>query len=177
MLVGVISPLKALPNNAGINQPNITSSLHSTPKLVGDSEICMVLGNTIGIYSGGGNPEDVYGWRIVKSTGEELFNRSGGEQFETIKFAFSEVGEYTVFLKIRRGTNANFFNDQMKVRVQNGPKLALVTDYLLCGENPVLITALDPNTPNIEKYTINWKDGVGNALGTGKLGIISLKYI
>tara|TARA_R110002012_G_scaffold317476_1_gene533894 strand:+ start:30886 stop:33606 length:2721 start_codon:yes stop_codon:yes gene_type:complete len=139
----------------------------STPNLVGDSEICMVLGNTIGIYSAGGDPEDVYEWRIVKSTGEELYKRSGGEQFETIKFAFSEIGEYTVFLKIRRGTNSDFYQEQMSVRVQNGPKLSLLPDYLLCGDNPVSLTALDPNTLNIENYTITWMDANRKVLGSG----------
>lgn len=127
----------------------------------------MVLGNTIGIYSAGGNPEDVYEWKITNSKGEEIYNRSGGEQFETIKVVFTEIGEYTVFLKIRRGIESNFYQDLMNVKVQTGPKLALLPDYLLCGENTVVLTALDPSTLNIGNYTITWKDVNGKVLGTG----------
>lgn len=167
LLIGITPIIEASSHQLEKGKSHFTTLNTSSLKLVGDAEICMVLGKTIGIYSAGGNPEDVYEWKIVKSTGEEIYNRSGGQQFESIKFAFSEIGEYTVSLKVRRGTESNFYKDQMLVRVQNGPKLALLPDYLLCGENPVMLTALDPNTPNIENYTITWKDVNRNTIGTG----------
>lgn len=144
-----------------------TSFEFSEPELIGDSEICMVLGRTIGIYSAGGNEGDVYEWKVINSDGEEIFNRSGGQQFETIKVVFTTIGEYTVYLKVRRGTNSDYYQNLMTVTVQEGPKLALLPDYLLCGDNPVVLTALDPTVQNIEKYSIIWRDLGGNELGRG----------
>ncbi len=150
----------------------------ASPALQGDADLCMVLGRTVGKYSGGGSPGDVYDWSVTKSTGEEIFAISGGEQFETIQVVFSEVGEYTVFLKVRRGTDSNFYQNRMQVRIQRGPeKLALRPDYLLCGNNPALLTALDPNTADFEDYSITWRDidkkvlGYGNELSAYTSGI------
>lgn len=128
----------------------------------------MVLGRTVGTYSAGGSLEDVYEWVVTNSAGEEIFRTTGGHQFETIQVVFSDPGEYIVSVKIRRGTNSDFYQNSMKVTIQKGPeKLALLSDYLLCGDNPVILTALEADTPNLGNYTIIWKDIDKNVLGTG----------
>ncbi|SMP28593.1 hypothetical protein SAMN06265367_10622 [Algoriphagus winogradskyi] len=139
------------------SKPEVAYSTHATPLLTGDSNLCIVIGGVIGTYSAGGDPGDVYEWIITKSTGEELLNRSGGDQFETIQFLFAEIGEYTVSLKVRRGTNPNFYQEDLEVKIQKGAELALKQDYLVCGDQPVLLKALDPNTPSLSDYTIIWK--------------------
>ncbi|MEP2297192.1 hypothetical protein, partial [Algoriphagus sp.] len=96
--------------------------------------------------------------------------RSGGDQFETIQFLFSEVGDYQVSLKIRRGTNTNFYQEDFPVQILKGAELALKPDYLSCGDEPVLLTALFPTTPNLSEYTIVWSafDDQGGQVEIGR---------
>lgn len=152
-------------------KPETTYSINAALALTGDTNLCIVIGGVIGTYSGGGNPGDVYEWKITNSSGEELLNRSGGDQFETIQFVFSEIGDYVVSLKIRRGTDANFYEESLDVKIQKGAELALKPDYLVCGDEPVLLTALNPSTPDLANYTITWKsldaDGNQAVIGTG----------
>ncbi|PZX60344.1 hypothetical protein LV84_00620 [Algoriphagus ratkowskyi] len=151
--------------------PETTYSIDAIQDFTGDKNLCIVIGGVIGTYTGGGSLGDVYEWKITNSTGEEVLNKSGGDQFETIQFLYSAVGEYVVTLKIRRGTNTDFFSGNLTVKVQKGPNLILKSDYLLCGDDPVLLTALSPNTPNLSDYTITWKsldeDGNQVVIGTG----------
>lgn len=153
------------------SKPEASYSIDYTPALTGDTNLCIVINGIIGNYSAGGAPGDVYEWTITNSSGEISFNRSGGEQYENIQFLFTEVGEHLVTLKIRRGTDPNFYQESLKVKVQKGPNIALQPDYLLCGDAPALLTALDPTTPRISDYTIIWKslDENGNEvpIGTG----------
>jgi hypothetical protein len=149
------------------NKPETTYSINNTPELKGDANLCIVFGGVIGTYSAGGSPGDVYEWKITNSSGEELLNRGGGDQFETIQFLFTEVGNYVVSLKIRRGTDLNFFEESLEVKIKKGAELALKPDYLLCAGTPVLLTALNPSTPNLSDYTIIWKDFDNNVLGMG----------
>ena len=144
-------------------------SLGANPQLVGPDNLCIVFGNIVGKYSAGGDPGDVYDWEVIKSTGEVIFARSGGIQLETIQVVFPSVGNYTVRIRVRRGTNANFYQDQISVLVQAGPELALLPDYLLCAGSAAVITALNPNTPNLSQYTIEWKDILGNQIGSGNV--------
>ncbi|MEB2784818.1 hypothetical protein [Algoriphagus persicinus] len=153
------------------SKPETTYSIQADLQLTGDTNLCIVIGGVIGTYSAGGSPGDVYEWKITKSTGEELLSRSGGDQFETIQFLFSEIGDYTVALKIRRGTNSNFYAETLGVTIQKGAELALKPDYLKCGDAPVLLTALESSAPNLSDYTIQWKsldqDGNQVVIGTG----------
>ncbi|PZX50145.1 hypothetical protein LV85_02761 [Algoriphagus chordae] len=139
------------------SKPETNYSINAALELTGDSNLCIVNSGVIGSYSAGGSPGDVYEWKINKSTGEEIFNRSGGDQYETIQFLYTEIGDYVVSLKIRRGTDANFHEETLDVVVQKGPELAMKPDYLLCADTPVLLIALDPSTPNLSDYTIVWK--------------------
>ena len=168
LMLGILLPLQSLPKNNTSSIIAIANADHSPPELVGDSKMCLVLGRTIGIYSAGGSTEDVYEWTVTNSAGEEIFSNSGGQQFETIQVVFRDSGEYVVSLKIRRGTNSDFYQNRMNVTIQKGPdKLSLISDYLLCGDNPVILTALDAATPNLGNYTIIWKDKDKNVVGTG----------
>ena len=135
--------------------------------ITGDADMCMVNGFVIGTYSAGGEAGDVYEWIITNSSGAELLKRSGGDQFETIQFLFNEVGNYTVSLKVRRGTEANFYQENFPVSIQSGATLILKPDYLLCGDSPATLYALDPGSPSLSQYSIVWKDISGNILGTG----------
>lgn len=138
--------------------------LRADPKLVGPENLCIVFGGVVGTYSGGGNPTtDVYTWLVKDPRGNEIFNRSGGSQFETIKLSFNEVGEFSIALNIRRN-NTIILNESMSVNVQKGPELAILPDYLICGDSPTEISAIDPATPNLTQYTFEWTDVEGNFL-------------
>ncbi|SFB47093.1 hypothetical protein SAMN04489723_1127 [Algoriphagus aquimarinus] len=168
----ILTPLLTLGSQAkSPSKPEASYSIESTPALTGDTNLCIVINGIIGNYSAGGDSGDVYEWTITNSSGEILFNRSGGDQYASIQFLFTEVGEHIVSLKIRRGTDSNFYQETLKVKVQKGPNLALKPDYLLCGDTPVLLTALDPTTPSISEYTIIWKtldeNGSEVPIGTG----------
>lgn len=135
------------------------------PKLIGPDNLCVVFSGVIGTYSAGGNPNtDVYSWLVTDPGGKEVFNRSGGAQFETIKVSFTEIGIYTLSLNIRRN-NSIIYTENLRITVQRGPELAILPDYLLCGDSPAELTAIDPATPNLSQYTFNWTDVVGNPVG------------
>lgn len=141
-------------------------SREADPELVGPENLCIVFGGVVGTFSGGGDPgTDVYTWLITGPNSEEIFNRSGGAQFETIKVSFNEIGAYTVNLSIRRNSDI-ILTESMTVRVQQGPQLAILPDYLLCGDSPTEITAINPDTPNIGQYNFSWTDLGGNVVGT-----------
>ncbi|MEB2774450.1 hypothetical protein SYJ56_03985 [Algoriphagus sp. D3-2-R+10] len=168
----ILTPLVILGRSVkSPSKPETTYSKNAGIGLTGDTNLCIVIGGVIGNYSAGGDPGDVYEWKITKSTGEELLSRRGGDQYESIQFLYNEVGDYTVSLKIRRGTDSNFYEESLDVKIQKGPELELKPDYLVCGDAPVLLTALNPTTPNLSDYTIIWKsldiDGNQVDLGTG----------
>ena len=140
------------------------SSIAANPELVGQENLCIVFGSVIGTYSGGGDPGDVYSWLVTGPNGEKIFNRSGGDQFETINVLLNEIGIHTVSLAVRRGT-LNIYNSSLQVNVLKGPTLNLLPDYLLCGDAPVRLTAIDPATPNLPSYTFIWKNRAGNVVG------------
>ncbi|MBN3584436.1 hypothetical protein JYB64_18730 [Algoriphagus aestuarii] len=139
-------------------------------QLDGPESLCMVGGGVLGTFSAGGEQGDVYEWTVTKvPTGEILEQKSSG-QLETFNYYFSEVGDYNVNLKVRRGTDVNFYEENKPVKVEEGPQLALLPDYLLCAGSSTLLTALDPNTPNLSAYTITWYalDSDGNKVELGK---------
>lgn len=138
-----------------------------TPKLIGPTNLCLVFGSIIGTFSAGGDPNDVFDWKVTNYSGEVIFSKNGGEQLETIQVIFSEIGNYTVKLSVRRGTDNDFFEEQLSVRVQMGPELAILPDYLLCAGEPANLIALDPTTPNLSTFTIMWTAIEGNIIGTG----------
>ncbi|HSF52714.1 MAG TPA: hypothetical protein VLA71_03130 [Algoriphagus sp.] len=139
--------------------------MEADPELVGPENLCIVFGGVVGTFSGGGDPStDVYTWLITGPNGAEIFNRSGGSQFETIKVSFNEIGVYSVNLSIRRNSDI-ILTESMSVRVQQGPELAILPDYLLCGNSPTEISAIKADTPNIDQYIFTWTDPSGNVVG------------
>jgi hypothetical protein len=146
--------------------PHVSTEF-AEPKIVGPDALCVVFGQVVGSFSAGGDVGDVYDWTVTNPAGEVILTRSGGEQLETIQVVFSEIGTYAVYLQVRRGTDFNYYQETKAVEVQKGPELALLPDYLLCAGSPTLLTALDPNSPDLSEFTIEWKDIEGNILGTG----------
>lgn len=143
------------------NYTEVESNPAGTPNLSGPQELCIVFGAVIGTFSGGGDPGiDVYYWEILDPQGNLLIERSGGAQFQSINYSFHETGIYTIKLRVRR--NAAFiYQDQLRVTVKNGPELVILPDYLICGEDPTLITALDPDDPNLSNFIVTWKNQAG----------------
>jgi hypothetical protein len=139
--------------------------LKADPELIGPDNLCMVFGSVLGIFSGGGNPEsDVYTWLVTNANGEEVFKRSGGIQYAGIEVWFSQPGNYRVDLSVRR--NADIILTTSKtVQVSIGPDLVVKPDYLLCGNQPTDITAIDSGSPNFDQYIYKWTDASGNVVG------------
>ncbi len=135
------------------------------PELKGPDQLCIVFGGVIGTFSGGGNPSsDIYSWLVTSETGEVLFDRTGGVQFDEIKVSFNSIGNYSVTLSVRRGTQI-IYENSMEVLVTKGPEIDLLPDYLLCGDEPVELVAIDESTPNFSDYTFIWTDSEGNVVG------------
>ncbi|EAZ80368.1 hypothetical protein [Algoriphagus machipongonensis] len=122
----------------------------------GPTNLCLVAGGVLGTFSAGGETGDVYEWTVSRVPSGEVLEQKSSGQLETYKFYFSEVGNYNVNLRVRRGTDADFYVEDKPVQVQKGPDLALLPDYLLCAGSSTLLTAIDPNTPNLSDYTITW---------------------
>ena len=150
---------------------NLLSEEYADLQLDGPENLCMVAGGVLGTFNAGGEPGDVYEWTVTRVPSGEILEQKSSGQLETFRFYFSEVGDYNVNLKVRRGTDANFYEENKPVRVEKGPDLALLPDYLLCAGSTTLLTALDPNTPNLSDYEITWyaldNDGERVELGKG----------
>lgn len=142
-----------------------TTSLMVDPELIGPDNLCMVFGSVVGTFSGGGDPaSDVYTWLVTGPNGEEIFRRSGGIQYETIEVSFNSTGAYRVDLSVRRNADI-ILTDSKSVQVAQGPELVALPDYLICGNSPTEITAINPNTPNLNQYVFKWTDALGNIVG------------
>ncbi|MFC3415640.1 hypothetical protein [Algoriphagus hitonicola] len=145
----------------------LPKSILAEPQLVGPDDLCIIFGQVLGTFSAGGDPGDVYTWSVIDPSGNVIFEDTAGDQLESIDVVFSTPGNYTVRLQVRRGTNSSYFEDSKVVTVLNGPDLELKPDYLLCAGSSTLLRALDPTTPSLNQYTIEWNDIDGNLLGTG----------
>lgn len=148
------------------SNPRVYSEF-AEPQIVGPDGLCNIFGTVVGTYSAGGDIGDVYEWTVFDPSGNVILSRNGGEQLETIQVVFPENGDYSIHLRVRRGTNSSYYEETKPVSVEEGPELALLPDYLLCAGSYALLTALDPEMPNLSDYTIEWKDIEGNLLGTG----------
>lgn len=142
--------------------PAITeaATILQSPVINGPAKLCNFFGTVLGSFTvDGALPQDRYSWSVIDAFGDEIFSRSGGMTFNNVSVNFGAIGTYEVRLEVTRGTEV--FPLTQTVEVIQGPQLILEPDYLLCGESPALLTALDPDTPNLENYTIEWrKDGV-----------------
>ena len=135
------------------------------PVLSGPDNLCVIFGSAIADFSGGGEPTtDVYDWVITNPSGGEHFTRNGGATFQNISVQFSQLGVYTVSLRVRRG-NDIIYSASKSLSVIQGPQIVLQPDYLLCGSAPSLLTAINPATPNINQYTFEWTNSSGDIIG------------
>lgn len=135
------------------------------PVLSGPDNLCVIFGSAIADFSGGGEPTtDVYDWVITNSMGGEHFTRNGGATFQNISVQFSQLGNYTVTLSVRRG-NDIIYTASKNLSVIQGPQIVLQPDYLLCGNTPAILTAINPSTPNIGQYTFEWTNAAGDIVG------------
>lgn len=159
VLLSLVMSLDSYALNSG------AAALRTDPELSGPENLCIVFGGVIGTFSGGGDPDtDIYSWRITTASGEVLFDRTGGRQFDEIKVSFNQIGSYTVELSVRRGT-AIIYEATLRGEVTKGPEIALLPDYLLCGVEPVELIAIDEDTPNLSEYSFIWRDAAGNVVG------------
>jgi hypothetical protein len=118
-------------------------------------------------FSGGGNPAtDVYTWSIIHPNGSEHFSRSGGATFETISVQFSDIGNYTINLSVRRG-NDTIYSGSKILSVIQGPQLEIEPDYLLCDSSPALLTAINPLNQNVADYAFEWRNSEDLVIGSG----------
>jgi hypothetical protein len=147
------------------NNPKAIFSSQAEPELSGPENLCIVFGGVVGTYTGGGDPNtDIYSWLVTSPTGEVLYDRSGGSQFQNLQVSFNAVGRYIVSLSVRRGTE-QIYDDEISVEVLRGPELAILPDYVICGESSVKLTAINPETSNLNAYSFIWTDQNGNVIG------------
>ncbi len=129
----------------------------------GPDQLCLYEEKIIGDFFGGGKSTDVFLWKIFDAQGNLLVEKQGG--FQAFSYIFSEVGIYTVDLNIKRGGKEVFAGNK-PVTVKPGAKVVLEDSYLLCGpDSKVLLTALDPSTPDINNYSFVWKNSNGAVIG------------
>lgn len=153
----------------------MTGEYFNQPELIGPDNLCIIFGSAMAEFSGAGNPvTDVYTWSITHPNGSEHFSRSGGATFQNISVTFSELGVYVVNLSVRRG-NDIIFTGSKNLSVIQGPTITIKPDYLLCGDTPTTVTAVDPNTPNLSQYTFEWTNSAGDIVGNQNELVVSVE--
>ncbi|EON78908.1 hypothetical protein ADIS_0501 [Lunatimonas lonarensis] len=137
------------------------------PELIGPTTACLTSSVVFGTFFGAGDPSvDRYVWTITDAAGEELYYQTGGSDAQEIEFPFTSAGTYTVSLQVIRNGNQNFFRASQQVVVERGPRFVMPPDIVFCGNDPVQITAIDPNDPTIGNFSFEWYRVAGQVLGT-----------
>ncbi|ERM84724.1 hypothetical protein P872_23730 [Rhodonellum psychrophilum GCM71 = DSM 17998] len=155
----------AFSGNDFLNQKE-ASQLVNMPDIIGPDRVCLVVGNVLEEFFGAGIPSiDFYQWKVTGPNGVVLRLASGGPALQTFPFTFSELGEHTIELKVRRGVVQDFFTKIKKVNVVKGAKVLLKENYDLCGSAGLNLMAIDPLTPNIGEFVFEWTDADGNTVG------------
>lgn len=173
VFVGAINISWSKESDDDLAQNLFSASIASNPELTGPERLCIIFGSVIGQFSAKGDAKtDVYTWLIISRDGAEIFNRTGGSTFQNINVLFSEIGEYTIALTVRRG-NDIILETSNTLTVLQGPELAILPDYLLCGGEPTLITALNPSTPNLDQYSFEWTNSTGEIVGNKNSLLVS----
>lgn len=131
--------------------------------ITGPDELCLYFGSIIGEFSGGGRATDVFRWRIIAPNGQVVADREGG--FQNFSHTFSEVGEYTIELSVRRGVDIVFTGNK-KILINPGVDIVLESSYLTCENGMVTMQALNPSTPNLSNFSFEWKDSNGRVVST-----------
>ncbi|WP_114748961.1 hypothetical protein [Pleomorphovibrio marinus] len=136
------------------------------PELQGPDQICINGSFVFAEYSAGGMAGDRYIWSITDANGFEIYYQSGGANVETIEFAYTSTGSYTVSLRVLRGGDQNFYSASMSVNIERGPRFALAPDYVICGDETIQMQAIATDDPNFGRYTFEWFNRNGTILGT-----------
>jgi len=138
-------------------------ALRAAPKIVGPEAVCLNGAFIFVEYSTESDPGDNIYWSMQDATGFEVSNQRGA----VVSIPYTAEGNFTVSLRVARGDNPNFYTETINVIVERGPTFILPPDVVLCGNENVTLTALDPNDPTLGNYTIEWTDLAGNLIGTG----------
>ncbi|SIO14073.1 C-terminal domain of CHU protein family protein [Algoriphagus halophilus] len=148
-----------------LNPTNLRNQKIQDPELIGPDKLCNVYGSVIGDFFGAGNPQtDVYLWKIFNPTGQLVFDKSGGESFQTISYTFDQIGTHRVELIVRRPGVPDFSQSQ-DVELIKGPTISLLPAYEICDINGISISAIDENSSEFTDYEFIWEDGEGNVIG------------
>ncbi|MGY6522282.1 MAG: hypothetical protein ACXIUD_11155 [Mongoliitalea sp.] len=131
--------------------------------ITGPDELCLYFGSIIGEFSGGGRATDVFRWQIINPNGQTVADREGG--FQNFSHTFSEVGEYSIRLTVRRGVDV-VHTSEKKIQINPGADILLESSYLTCENGEVTMQALDPATTNLSNFSFEWKDSNGRIVST-----------
>jgi len=142
---------------------NSARELNDEFVLEGPDELCLYYGSIIGDFFGGGRPTDVFRWRIIDENNTVIVQREGA--FQTFSHTFSNVGTYTVELNIRRGTTP-VFSASKEIIINPGVDLIIQNSYLLC-EGEADLTLINPASPYINDFFIEWRNASGQVVGSG----------
>lgn len=143
--------------------------LRAESRIVGSSAVCLNGAFIFVDYSTEAEPGDNIYWSMRDAAGFEISNQRG----PVVSIPYTSEGTFTLSLRISRGGNPDFHNETIEVVVQRGPTFILQPDVVLCGSEEVALTALDPNDPNLDIFTIEWTDTDGNPIGTGNTIVTS----
>jgi hypothetical protein len=154
-----------------------TNTLMWQPELTGPDQLCIIFGSAMADFSGGGNPStDVYNWSIIHPNGSEHFSRSGGATFQTVSVQFSETGNYTINLSVRRGNDIIYSGSKI-MNVIKGPELVIQPDYLLCDFSPAILSAINPSNQNVSDYAFEWRNLANEVIGsTNEISVFEEGY-
>ncbi len=147
--------------------------------LEGPDELCLYYGSIIGDFFGGGRATDVFSWRIIDQNGSLVTERQGA--FQTFSYTFSTVGIYTVELNIRRGTNQVYSNSK-EIIINPGVDLVIQSSFLICDGQGAELTLIDPGSPEVNDFEIEWKNasneivGTGNVITVNQVGIYTAEF-
>ncbi|UJP64323.1 gliding motility-associated C-terminal domain-containing protein [Mongoliitalea daihaiensis] len=158
--IGSISEAKSESINFSLMEREMPIFEHS---ITGPDELCLYYGSIIGEFFGGGRLTDVFRWRIINENGQVIIDREGG--FQTFSHTFSEVGEYEIQLNVRRGVE-EVFSGTKKITINPGANITLNNAYLLCDNGSTTMQLLDPNTPGLSNYRIEWTNSNGTVVST-----------
>ncbi len=171
--LGLLAGITWMVPGEEVMDQGISSSLEENmqePQIQGPNQVCINGSFVYAAYSAGGDPAtDRYIWSITDANGFEIYYQSGGANVETIEFAYTSTGSYTISLRVIRGDDQNFFSATLPVNVERGPGFVLAPDYVLCADETVQMQAIDTNDPNYGTYSFEWFNPSGTVLGTGNV--------
>lgn len=132
-------------------------------RIVGSRAVCLNGSFIFVEYTTEAAPDDNVYWSMRDATGFEVSSPRG----PVVSIPYTSEGAFTLSLRISRGGDSNFYTETIDVVVERGPTFILQPDVVLCGNENVTLTALDPNDPNLANFTIEWTDLAGNPIGSG----------